>query len=95
MHRITSYGPLLSPTQPETTTPTPRQDSELMTTQEAAKYLRISARSMERYRVTGQGPNYTKVGPGLRSRVLYRKTDLDVWLAGFQYSSTSEYSDRD
>lgn len=63
----------------------------LLTTHEAADYLRLSARTLERYRVDGTGPAYSKAGPGLRAKVLYRIEDLEVWLQGFQYSSTSEY----
>ena len=36
----------------------------------------LSPRTLERYRVTGQGPLYLKVG----RRVLYRRVDLDAWL---------------
>ncbi|MFX7025224.1 helix-turn-helix domain-containing protein, partial [Acinetobacter baumannii] len=58
---------------------------------EAAAYLRISRRTLERYRLTGSGPRYLKVGPGRRSRVLYRQEDVEAWLLDQNYASTSEY----
>ena len=65
---------------------------QLMTSVEAAAYLRISRRTLERYRVTGTGPRYLKVGPGKRARVLYRIPDIEAWLLEFNFESTSEYT---
>ena len=62
-----------------------------LTTIEVAEMLRISRRTLERMRVEGTGPRYLKVGPGKRSRVLYRQADVEDWLARFQFGSTSEY----
>ena len=63
----------------------------LLTTIEVAGLLRISRRTLERMRVDGTGPRYLKVGPGKRSRVLYRQSDVEAWLGSFNYGSTSEY----
>ena len=65
-----------------------------LVTKEAAQYLHASPRTLERWRVDGDGPPYIKLGPGLRAKVLYRLSDLDAWLARFRYSSTSEYGRR-
>lgn len=62
-----------------------------LTTIEVAGMLRISRRTLERMRVDGTGPRYIKVGPGKRSRVLYRQQEVEVWLQRFNYGSTSEY----
>ena len=62
-----------------------------LTTIEVAGMLRISRRTLERMRVEGTGPRYIKVGPGKRSRVLYRQQDVEDWLARFNFGSTSEY----
>ena len=62
-----------------------------LTTIEVAQMLRISRRTLERMRVDGSGPRYIKVGPGKRSRVLYRQSDVESWLAQFNFGSTSEY----
>ena len=47
-----------------------------LTTGEAADYCRVSASTLNRKRVTGEGPRYTKRG----RRVIYDTTDLDVWM---------------
>lgn len=61
---------------------------------EAADLLRISRRTLERMRVEGTGPRYLKVGPGKRSRVLYRQADVLAWLEEHSFGSTSEYQNR-
>jgi hypothetical protein len=63
----------------------------LYLTVEAAARLRLSPRTLERFRVSGDGPRYVKAGPGKRARVLYRQSDLDAWLKQFSFASTSEY----
>ncbi|MDX2264117.1 MAG: helix-turn-helix domain-containing protein [Hyphomicrobiales bacterium] len=68
-----------------------RAASGLLTTVEAADYLRLSPRTLEDMRVTGAGPRYFKLGPGKRSKVVYRREDLETWLARFGFGSTSEY----
>ena len=60
--------------------------ADLLTTTEAAAYVGLSHRTLERYRVTGQGPPYLKVG----RRVLYRRADLDAWLENKVRRSTSD-----
>ena len=62
-----------------------------LTTIEVAEILRISRRTVERMRVEGTGPRYLKVGPGKRSRVIYRQQDVEAWVSGFNFGSTSEY----
>lgn len=69
----------------------PQPVSQLLTSVEAAEYLRLSPRTLEGMRVDGTGPRYFKVGPGKRSKVVYRVTDLETWLQRFQFGSTSEY----
>ena len=58
----------------------------LLTTDEAARHVRLSPRTLERYRVTGEGPEYLKVG----RRVFYRLSALDEWLGGKWRRSTSD-----
>lgn len=60
--------------------------SDLMTTKEAAAYLRLSRRTLERYRVTGQGPVFLKFG----RLVFYRRSDLDRWKENRVRRSTSD-----
>lgn len=64
---------------------------EFLTTLEAAKLLRVAKSTLERMRVQGTGPRFLKVGPGKRSRVLYRLGEINAWLEKQSYGSTSEY----
>lgn len=57
---------------------------------EAAALLRLSERTLERFRVTGFGPPFIKAG----RRVLYRPSDLDDWIATRLRTSTSDISGR-
>jgi predicted DNA-binding transcriptional regulator AlpA len=58
----------------------------LLVQAEAAEFLRLSPRTLERYRVAGTGPRYCKLG----RRVAYREADLDAWIAARVVGSTSE-----
>jgi len=62
-----------------------------LTTVEAAAFLRLSPRTLERMRVEGNGPPYFKAGPGKRARVLYRQADLITWLTDNSFTATSQY----
>jgi excisionase family DNA binding protein len=64
---------------------TPRQQ-EYVRTRDAARYLSLSYRTLEKLRVTGRGPQYFKMGRA----VLYAFSDLDAWLAANRRRSTSE-----
>jgi predicted DNA-binding transcriptional regulator AlpA len=58
----------------------------LLTQREAAAFLRLSERTLERWRLTGDGPRWVKAG----RRVLYRAADLEAWIASRVVGSTSE-----
>jgi excisionase family DNA binding protein len=60
----------------------------LLTTKEAADYLRLGKPTLESFRVKGIGPKFLKLGGSVR----YRRTDLDAWLASRVFASTSEAS---
>jgi excisionase family DNA binding protein len=60
----------------------------LLTQAETAELLRLSERTLERWRVVGGGPVFCKLG----KRVLYRRADLDEWIASHAVRSTSEAS---
>ena len=70
-------------------------DDPLLTTSEAAAYLRLAPKTLERFRIDAGGPPYLKAGPGKRAKVLYRLSDLNAWLEQFTFSSTSEYKLRE
>jgi hypothetical protein len=52
----------------------------------AAEYLGISERTAERWRVTGQGPEYVKLG----KKVFYTETALAAFVERNRRQSTSE-----
>jgi predicted DNA-binding transcriptional regulator AlpA len=55
-------------------------------TPEAARFLGLSGRTLEKHRTYGTGPKYSKVG----GRVLYRLEDLQAWVARGDRASTSD-----
>ena len=59
---------------------------DILDTPEAASYIRLSKPTMERLRLTGDGPPYAKLGKAVR----YRRVDLDAWLESRLTRSTSE-----
>lgn len=72
-----------------TTTPSPSE--QFLNTVDAAKFLCLSPRTLERMRIEGGGPKFCKAGPGKRSRVLYRYQDLIDWLTPRSFDNTSQY----
>ena len=60
--------------------------SVYLTTREAAAILGLSPRTLERYRVTGEGPAFRKFG----RRVRYKRVDLDEWADRRRKRSTSD-----
>ena len=57
-----------------------------LSTREAASVLGLSARTLDRYRVSGEGPAFHKFG----ARVCYARADLDAWAASRRRASTSD-----
>lgn len=66
--------------------PTEHQKRRLRTP-EAAAYLGLSKSTLEKRRLTGDGPRYTKLGPKV---VSYLLEDLDAWADARMRNSTSE-----
>tara|TARA_R100000365_G_C2743484_1_gene72223 strand:- start:942 stop:1214 length:273 start_codon:yes stop_codon:yes gene_type:complete len=58
----------------------------LLRTQEAARFLGISLRTLEKHRTYGTGPVYRKIG----GRVLYALRDLEAWTEIGARKSTSD-----
>lgn len=56
-----------------------------LTQTEAARFLRISERTLERWRVEGVGPRFRRFG----RRVVYAASDLETWADGRCFTSTS------
>ncbi|KRW95722.1 AlpA family transcriptional regulator [Paracoccus sp. MKU1] len=55
-------------------------------TEEAARLLDLSPRTLEKHRCGGTGPVYRKLG----GRVVYTLADLRAWIEGSARQSTSE-----
>ena len=60
--------------------------SEMFTTPEAAAYIKMAVQTMERFRLTGEGPIFAKLGGSVR----YRRCDLDAWIESRLVRSTSQ-----
>ena len=61
-------------------------ESMLLNTDQAAQRLGLSPRTLERYRVTGEGPEFLKIGRAVR----YAASALERWLKGCTRRSTSD-----
>lgn len=59
---------------------------EFLTTDEAARLLRLAPRTLERFRLEGTGPKFRKLG----RRCLYSYHDLLAWTDSRVRQSTSE-----
>ena len=65
--------------------------SDYWDTREAAEFVKLSPRTLERMRVEGCGPKFLKAGKSIRAKVLYRPSDVREWVEAISYESTSEY----
>jgi len=70
---------------------TPPQPQRYLTNDEAAEYLRLSPRTLEKQRVIGGGPKFRQFG----RRVMYAVADLDTWAdeRSFEATSAPEYAE--
>ena len=55
-------------------------------TPEAATFVGLSIRTLEKHRIYGTGPRYSKLG----GRVVYRLEDLQAWVESGAKASTSD-----
>ncbi len=71
--------------------PATAQPQRYLTNDEAAEYLRLSPRTLEKQRVIGGGPRFRKFG----RRVMYAVADLEVWAdqRSFEATSDPEYAE--
>ena len=69
--------------QPE---PLPNLPPRYLRTPEAARFLGLSGRTLEKHRTFGTGPAYRKIG----GRVVYRLEDLQRWAEAGARTSTSD-----
>lgn len=54
---------------------------------QAAKHLGISEGTLARMRVSGDGPQYLKLG----GSIFYDTRDLDRWIESNKFNSTADY----
>ncbi|WP_051212476.1 helix-turn-helix transcriptional regulator [Rubritepida flocculans] len=59
----------------------------LLTEHEAAELLRVAPRSLQRWRATGDGPRFVRLG--LR-RVAYAEADLLAWAAARSFAHRAD-----
>ena len=64
----------------------PESESRYLTNAEAAAWLKLSPRTLEKQRVIGGGPRFRKFG----RRVLYAVADLEQWAAERVCETTSD-----
>lgn len=65
----------------KTEIPTPR-----LKVADAAQHCGVSASLLNKYRVSGDGPPYLKIG----AAVVYDRVDLDAWLIGRRRRHTAD-----
>jgi predicted DNA-binding transcriptional regulator AlpA len=58
----------------------------LLSQREAATLLHLSERTLERFRVSGTGPKFVRLGRSIR----YRLADIEAFIASRIVGSTSE-----
>lgn len=61
--------------------------ARLLHEQEAAKFLSLSVRTLQAWRVRGGGPRFCKLGRSVR----YRHDDLVAWVDEQSRASTSDF----
>ncbi|MBN8761713.1 MAG: DNA-binding protein [Thiobacillus sp. 65-69] len=62
------------------------QSARYLTNSEAAEFLRLSPRTLEKQRVIGGGPRFRKFG----RRVMYAISDLEAWADARSFEMTSD-----
>ncbi len=82
----------LRPAAAPAATQQPVQPARYLTNDEAAVFLRLSPRTLEKQRVIGGGPRFRKFG----RRVMYAVADLETWADARSFEATSdpEYAER-
>ncbi|MDO5612926.1 MAG: helix-turn-helix domain-containing protein [Paracoccus sp. (in: a-proteobacteria)] len=63
--------------------------TELLTVRQAAERLKLSATTLNRWRVTGEGPAFVKLGRAVR----YTSAALAAFVDGKHHTSTMPYTE--
>jgi hypothetical protein len=72
--------------QPQAATTPQAPPARYLTNDEAADFLRLSPRTLEKQRVIGGGPRFRKFG----RRVMYALVDLETWADARSFEATSD-----
>lgn len=59
---------------------------EFLTAREAAALLRVSIHTLRKWRTTGQGPGWTRIGKCIK----YNRASLERWLQGREQKENEE-----
>jgi hypothetical protein len=79
---VSSMSP--APLRPPAARETAPQPARYLTNDEAAAFLRLSPRTLEKQRVIGGGPRFRKFG----RRVMYAAADLEAWADARSFEAT-------
>jgi predicted DNA-binding transcriptional regulator AlpA len=60
----------------------------LMSTEDVADFLSVSVSTLTKWRLTGSGPSFVRLG----SRIAYRPIDVETFIQARAFRSTSEYA---
>lgn len=63
---------------------------DLLSQQEVATEWGITGKALEKWRVTGEGPKYIKLGKGPGSRVRYRRKDILDYVTSMERLHTTQ-----
>lgn len=63
----------------------------LLQTADLAALLSCEPQTLRKWRLTGRGPPYIRLG-GPAGRVVYRRSDVDAWLDARTFASTAAES---
>lgn len=67
----------------------PHHPDALLNEEDTARFLAVSCRTLQRWRLEGGGPAFIRMG---ERRVAYRYADLTVWTNARRFNTTAEES---
>lgn len=81
--------PKAPPTKAATDPKGPIEVWPCMNTKTLAELLGVGAQTIRKWRLTGGGPPYLRIGGARAGRVLYKREDVDAWLVQRRFPHTS------
>jgi len=67
------------------------QTVAVLAPEDVARTLKVATRTLDRWRISGEGPPFVRVGP---RKVGYRQADLEAWLDGRAFAHRAEEMSR-